>query len=175
MQTQSRRAVLAGLAALALSRRSAMAGEQPLKIVFPFSAGGAADSIARLFAEHLQKRVGRAAIVENLTGAGGRIGAQAVKNSAPDGRTLLFASASQISLQPHLFSSLGYDPFVDFVPVSQVVTVDLALAISSQLPVRSTSELIAWIRANPSQAICGSPGKGLRRISFAPSLAGSSA
>jgi tripartite-type tricarboxylate transporter receptor subunit TctC len=160
MQTHSRRAVLAGFTALALSSRSAIAGEQPLKIVFPFSAGGSGDSIARLFAEHLQTRLGRAVIVDNRAGASGRIGAQSVKNAAPDGGTLLFGSASQFSLQPHLFLSLGYDPFVDFVPVSQVVTVDLALAVSSQLPVHSTNELIAWIKANPAQAIYGSPGAG---------------
>jgi tripartite-type tricarboxylate transporter receptor subunit TctC len=158
MQIHSRRTVLAGIAAL--SARPAIAREQPLKIVFPFSPGGSADSIARLFAEQLQMRSGRAVIVDNRAGAGGRIGAQAVKNAAPDEATLLFASASQFSLQPHLFLSLGYDPFVDFVPVSQVVTVDLALAVSGQLPICSTGELIAWIKANPGQAIYGSPGAG---------------
>jgi tripartite-type tricarboxylate transporter receptor subunit TctC len=160
MQIHSRRAVLAGFAALTLSSRSAIARDQPLKIVFPFSPGGSADSIARLFAEHLQTRLGRAVIVDNRAGAGGRIGAQAVKNAAPDEETLLLASASQFSLQPHLVLSLGYDPFVDFAPVSQVVTVDLALAVNSQLPVRSTTELIAWIKANPARAIYGSPGAG---------------
>ena len=133
MQIHSRRAVLAGFAALALPSRLAIARDQPpLKIVFPFSPGGSADAIARLFAEQLQARLGRAVIVDNRAGAGGRIGAQAVKNAAPDEDTLLFASASQISLQPHLFLSLGYDPFVDFLPISQVVTVDLALAVSGR-------------------------------------------
>jgi tripartite-type tricarboxylate transporter receptor subunit TctC len=160
MQAYSRRAALAGLAAIALSPRSVAAAAQPLKIVFPFSPGGSADSIARLFAEHLQTRLGRSVIVDNHAGAGGRIGAQVVKNAAPDEETLLFASASQFTLQPHLFLHLGYDPFADFVPVSQTVTVDLALAVSSQLPVRSLNELIAWIKANPDRAIYGSPGAG---------------
>jgi tripartite-type tricarboxylate transporter receptor subunit TctC len=160
MQIHSRRAMLAGFAALALSSRSTIARDQPLRIVFPFSPGGSGDAIARLFAEHLQTRLGRAVIVDNRAGAGGRIGAQAVKNSSPEEETLLFASASQFSLQPHLFSNLGYDPFSDFAPVSQVATIDLALAVSSQLPVRSVSELIAWIKANPARAIYGSPGAG---------------
>jgi len=160
MPIHSRRAVLAGFAALALSSRSAFTREQPLKVVFPFSPGGSGDAIARLFAKHLQTRLGRAVIVDNRAGAGGRIGAQAVKNAAPDEEILLFASASQFSLQPHLFQSLGYDPFFDFVPVSQVVTIDLALAVNSQLPVRSVGELIAWIKANPVRAIYGSPGAG---------------
>jgi tripartite-type tricarboxylate transporter receptor subunit TctC len=160
MQICSRRAVLTGLAGLALSSWSATAREQSLKVVFPFSPGGSGDAIARLFAERLQTRLGRAVIVDNRAGAGGRIGAQAVKNAAPDEETLLFASASQFSLQPHLFPNLGYDPFVDFVPVSQAATIDLALAVNSQLPVRSVGELIAWIKANPDRAIYGSPGAG---------------
>jgi tripartite-type tricarboxylate transporter receptor subunit TctC len=159
MQLYSRRAVLAGLSALALPL-SAVAGDRPLKIVFPFAPGGSGDSIARLFAEQLHARFGRVAIVENLAGAGGRIGAQAVKNAVSREETLLFASASQFSLQPHLFKSLGYDPEVDFVPVSQVMTVDLALAVSGKLPIRSTGELIDWIKANPAQAVYGSPGAG---------------
>jgi tripartite-type tricarboxylate transporter receptor subunit TctC len=160
MQSHSRRAVLAGFAALAVSPRSATAREQPLRIVFPFSPGGSADSIARLFAEQLQVRLGRAVIVDNRVGAGGRIGAQAVKNAAADEETLLFASASQFSLQPHLFLNLGYDPLVDFIPLSQVVTVDLVLAVNNQLPVRSTGELIAWFKENPARAVYGSPGAG---------------
>jgi len=159
MQLYSRRAVLAGLSALALPL-SAVAAARPLKIVFPFASGGSGDSIARLFAERLHARFGRVAIVENLVGAGGRIGVQAVKNAVPGDETLLFASASLFSLQPHLFKNLGYDTELDFVPVSQVMTVDLALAVSGKLPIRSTRELIDWIKANPAQAVYGSPGAG---------------
>jgi len=78
--------------------------------VFPFAPGGSGDSIARLFAEQIHTRFGKVTIVENLAGAGGRIGAQAVKNAAPDDEMLLFASASQFTLQPYLFKSLSYDP-----------------------------------------------------------------
>ena len=161
MQNHSRRGVLTSFAALALPSRFAIARDQsPLKLVFPFSPGGSADAIARLFAEQLQARLDRAVIVDNRAGAGGRIGAQAVKNAARDDEALLFASASRISLQPHLFLNLGYDPFVDFAPISQVVTVDLALAVSGQLPVRSIAELIDWMQADPARAVYGSPGTG---------------
>ena len=161
MQIHSRRGVLAGFTALALPSRFAIARDRSsLRLVFPYSPGGSADAIARLFAEQLQMRLGRAVIVDNRAGAGGRIGAQAVKNAAPDDETLLFASASQMSLQPHLFRNLGYDPFIDFVPVSQVVTVDLALAVSGQLPVHSIAELVNWMKADPARAVYGSPGTG---------------
>jgi tripartite-type tricarboxylate transporter receptor subunit TctC len=159
MQVHSRRAILAGLSALALPL-PAVAGDRPLKIVFPFAPGGSADSIARLFAEQLHTKLGRVTIVENLAGAGGRIGAQAVKNAAPGEETLLLASASQFSLQPHLFRTLGYDPELDFAPLSQVMTVDLALAVSGKLPIHSAHELIDWMKANPAQAVFGSPGAG---------------
>jgi tripartite-type tricarboxylate transporter receptor subunit TctC len=159
MQLYSRRAILAGFSALALPL-PVIAADQPLKIVFPFAPGGSADSIARLFAEQLHTRLGKAAIVENLAGAGGRIGARAVKNAAPGEETVLFASASQFTLQPHLFRSLGYDAERDFVPLSQVMTVDLALAVSGKLPIHSPHELIDWMKANPAQAVYGSPGAG---------------
>jgi tripartite-type tricarboxylate transporter receptor subunit TctC len=159
MQLCSRRAILGGLSALALPL-PAIASDRPLKIVFPFAPGGSGDSIARLFAEQLHTRFGKVAIVENLAGAGGRIGVQAVKNAAPSEETVLFASASQFTLQPHLFRSLGYDAERDFVPLSQVMTVDLTLAVSGKLPVHSAHELIDWMKANPAQAVYGSPGAG---------------
>lgn len=159
MQLCSRRAILGGLSALALPL-PAIASDRPLKIVFPFAPGGSGDSIARLFAEQLHTRFGKVAIVENLAGAGGRIGVQAVKNAAPGEETVLFASASQFTLQPHLFRSLGYDAERDLVPLSQVMTVDLALAVSGKLPIHSAHELIDWVKANPAQAVYGSPGAG---------------
>jgi tripartite-type tricarboxylate transporter receptor subunit TctC len=161
MQLHSRRAVLAGLVGLAFGSRLASAVEQPaLKIVFPFSAGGFADALARLFAGRLSGKLGRAVIVDNHAGAGGRLGAQTVKDALPNGETLLFASASQISLQPHLFRDLGYEPFRDFFPVSQVATVDLALAVSATVPVDSVAGLIGWMKADPARAVYGSPGTG---------------
>jgi tripartite-type tricarboxylate transporter receptor subunit TctC len=131
-----------------------------LRIVFPFSAGGAADSVARLIAEHLQNSLGGPVIVENIPGAGGRIGARAVKDAAPNGTTLLFASFSQMTLQPHIYGDLGYDPFADFVPISQTVKSEMALAVSGHIPAHSIKELIAWFKANPTQALYGSPGIG---------------
>jgi tripartite-type tricarboxylate transporter receptor subunit TctC len=160
VQTLTRRAVLAGFAACPLLPRPAIAHGQALRIVFPFAPGGSADSVARLFAEQLQTKLGSAVIVENRAGAAGRIGAQAVKESPPDGSVLLFGSGSQFVLQPHIQTSLGYDPFVDFIPISQVISFDVAMAVSSQLPIRSVKELIEWIKANPAQAVYGSPGIG---------------
>lgn len=160
MQTYSRRIIVAGLAAsLAWSRRGT-AQDQTLKIVFCFSAGGAADGIARLLADHLRGSLGRPVIVENIVGAGGRIGARAVKDAPPNGSKLLFASNSQMALQPHIYRDLGYDAFDDFIPISQTVKSEVAFAVSGQSPLHSIKDLVAWLKANPSQAVYGSPGIG---------------
>lgn len=160
MQTISRRGVLAGFAALALSSACAIAQDHTIKIIYPFAAGGTGDAVARLIAEHLQSGLAVPVIVENKVGAGGRIGAQAVKQAGPDGATLLFAVAAQFTIQPHLYANLGYDPFADFVPISQAVRFDLGFAVSSTLAVRSIPELVAWLKAHPEHATYGSPGTG---------------
>jgi tripartite-type tricarboxylate transporter receptor subunit TctC len=108
----------------------------------------------------MQKSLGRAVIVENRPGAGGRIGLRAVKEAAPDGTTLLFAPVALFAVHPHVYANLGYDPLVDLLPITQVVKFDLALAVGGKLPVRSLPELVAWLKANPEQATFGSPGAG---------------
>jgi tripartite-type tricarboxylate transporter receptor subunit TctC len=160
MHTLSRRLVWSGLALAALWPVAAGAQEQTLKIVFPFSAGSSADSVARMLADHMQKSLGRPVIVENRTGAGGRVGARAVKEAAPDGATLLFSNGGTVTVQPHVYANLGYDPLADLLPLTQVVKFDLALVVSGKLPVSSVPELVAWLRANPEQATFGSPAVG---------------
>jgi tripartite-type tricarboxylate transporter receptor subunit TctC len=158
----SRRAILAGAGSVTLSQLvfPGFAQEQALKIIMPYAAGGSSDSVARLIAERLQASLGRSVIVENRTGAGGRIGLIGVKQAAPDGATLLFAAGSQIFLQPHLESNIGYEPFADLLPITQVMKFDQALAVGPQTPAKSVQELVAWVRANPDHTVYGSPGVG---------------
>jgi tripartite-type tricarboxylate transporter receptor subunit TctC len=160
MHTVSRRAALAGLAFFALWPGPAGAQEQTLKIVLPFAAGGSADAVARMLADHMQKSLGRPVIAENRPGAGGRIGLRAVKEAAPDGATLLLTAGGPLTIHPHVYPNLGYDPLVDLLPITQVIKFDLALAVSGKLPVRSLPELVAWLKANPEQGTFGSPGAG---------------
>jgi tripartite-type tricarboxylate transporter receptor subunit TctC len=160
MHAVSRRAALAGLAFFALWPGPAGAQEQTLKIILPFTASGSASGVVRMLADHLQKSLGRAVIVENRPGAGGRIGVRAVKEAASDGATLLFTAAGAITVHPHVYPNLGYDPLVDLLPITQVLKFDLALAVSGKLPVRSLPELVAWLKANPEQATFGSPAVG---------------
>jgi tripartite-type tricarboxylate transporter receptor subunit TctC len=158
----SRRAILEGVGSVTLSQLvfPGFAQDQALKILMPYAAGGSADSIARLLAERLQVSLDRSVIVESRTGAGGRIGLIAVKQAAPDGATLLFAAGGQIFLQPHLEPNIGYDPFADLLPISQIMKFDQGLAVGPQTPAKSLQELIAWFRSNPNHAVYGSPGAG---------------
>ena len=160
MRMISRRAMLSGTGALALLPAAGRSQDQTIKIVYPFPAGNAADAIARLIADRLHRDLRKAVIVENKSGAGGRIGARAVKDAPADGATLLFAVSSQMTLQPHLYSDVGYDPFVDFTPVSQLMTFEQAVAVPAASPIRSIRELVAWYKANPEQSTFGSPGTG---------------
>lgn len=134
--------------------------QSPLKIVYPFPAGGTGDAVARIFAEYLQKSLGRPVIVENKTGAGGRIGVVAAKDAPADGSVLLFTATGQLAIQPHVIVSPGYDPIIDFLPIAEIASSELALAVTAKSDVRSVQDLVAWIKSNPDQATFASAGAG---------------
>jgi tripartite-type tricarboxylate transporter receptor subunit TctC len=161
----NRRALMAYTAAAAAmtspaGRALAQVSGQTMRIVFPFTAGGSGDALARLLADKLRIGLDETVIVDNRTGAAGRIGVQAVKTAAPDGKTLLLTPIAPVAIYQHVYSNLGYDPIKDLAPVSQVSTMDFALAVGPDLPVKSVKDLVAWCKANPSQANYGTPGAG---------------
>jgi tripartite-type tricarboxylate transporter receptor subunit TctC len=148
------------LASLLPLRARAQVVEQPIRIIFPYAAGGSGDALARLVAERMRVTLGRPVIVEERTGGAGRIGVMAVKNAAADGNTLLMTPIATMVVFQHVYKSLGYDPFTDFTPVSQLTTFDFALAVGAQVPARSLTELVAWVKADPARAAFGGPGAG---------------
>jgi len=151
-------AVCAAWAALAVpAPASAQVGAEPIRIVFPFAAGGSGDALARLLAEHLRTALGQPVIVENRTGAQGRIGVQAVKAAAGDGKTVLLTPVAPMSVYAHVYKALAYDPVADFQPVAQVATFDFALAVGPQVPAKSLKELVEWVKADPGRGSYGTP------------------
>jgi tripartite-type tricarboxylate transporter receptor subunit TctC len=154
------RAMLAAVMMLALTPAHAQVAEQPIRIIFPFAAGGSGDGLARLIADKMRIGLNRPVIVESRTGAAGRIGVQAVKAAAPDGNTLLITPIAPMAIYQHVYPSLDYDPIADFVPVSQVVTFDFGVAVGPQVAATSLKELVAWAKANPTQANYGIPAAG---------------
>jgi tripartite-type tricarboxylate transporter receptor subunit TctC len=138
----------------------AQIGAEPIRIIFPFAAGGSGDALARLLAEHLRTTLNLPVIVENRTGAQGRLGVQAVKAAAPDGKTLLLTPVAPMSVYQHVYKSLAYDPIADFQPLSQIATFDFALAVGPQVPAKSLKELVDWVKANPAEGSYGIPAAG---------------
>ncbi len=150
---------LAGLPALS-TQLVAQATSTPVKIVFPFAAGGGGDALSRLVAERLAPALNRSVIVENRTGADGRIGIQSVKAAAPDGDTLLLTTGPTMWLMALVHKAPGYDPFKDFEPVSHLAAFEFCIAVANTTGLTSVKALADWARANPDKATYGLPGVG---------------
>jgi tripartite-type tricarboxylate transporter receptor subunit TctC len=138
----------------------AQVGEQPIRIIFPFAPGGSGDTVARLIASKMSDALQRPVIVENRTGADGRIGVRAVKEAAPDGDTLLLTPIAPMAIYQHVYAHLDYDPIADFAPLSQLGTFDFGIAVGPQLNVKTLKDLVDWAKANPSDANYAIPGAG---------------
>lgn len=132
----------------------------PLRIIVGYAPGGATDRVARIVGDKLGARLGVPVIVENKSGAGGRLAAQQVKATPANQNVLMLANPAVMVVAPLVFKDNGYDAERDFVPVSHVNTYDFALAVSPSLPVRNLSELLEWLRAHPQQANFGVPATG---------------
>ena len=153
-----RRTVLfGGAAALAAGRASAQA---VTRVVFPFGAGGGGDTLCRVLTEDIRAATGRGTIVENRTGADGRIGINSVRTAAPDGTTFLVTTGPTMWLMPLVHPSPGYDPVRDFEPVGQLALFDFCVAVANETGIRSMSDLAAWVRTNPGRASYAIPGAG---------------
>ena len=151
----TRRDLILGGAALALSRGlAAQTTVKTVRIIVPFPAGGGTDVLARLVADKMRGQYAPAVIVENRVGASGRTGVEAVKNAEPDGTTLLFTPDFLMTVYPHSFRKLSYDPLKDFVPVAVIASSGLAFAAGPGLPaeIKTLKEYLDWAKANPKQA-----------------------
>lgn len=157
------RAALAGLIGLLWAFGTVAQGTEayparPVTIVVPFPAGGSADLNARTVAERLSAALGQPFIVENKAGASGNVGTAFAAKAAPDGYTLLMSNSGALTVNPHLFAQVGYDPLKDFVPISLSVKISNLLLIHPSLPVRSLAELIAYVKAHPGTFYAHSSG-----------------
>ncbi|HEX2543746.1 MAG TPA: Bug family tripartite tricarboxylate transporter substrate binding protein [Ramlibacter sp.] len=151
-------------ALLAAVGRDAFAQAQieTTKIITGFAAGGTSDTICRRVAQKLQGDFAKTAVVENRTGAGGQIAVTAVKAAAPDGATILQTPTSILTIYPHIYKKLPYEPLADLTPVSLGCVFDFGLAVGPTVPatVRSVGDFVAWVKANPAAGNFGSPAAG---------------
>jgi len=132
----------------------------PLRIVVGYAPGGATDRVARIVGDKLQTKLGVNVVVENKTGAGGRLAAQQVKATPPNQNVIMVANPAVMVIAPLVFKDNMYDPERDFVPVSHVNDYEFALSVATAVPVRELSHLLAWMRANPEKANFGVPATG---------------
>lgn len=148
----------------ALAPLSALAqGIEQVKIYYGFPPGSSGDTVARRVGERLagSAYTRNAAVVDNKPGAGGRIALEALKSAPADGSVLALAPVSALSIYPHIYSKLNYDP-KDFAPVSIAAIAHHGLAVGPLVPasVKTVQDFLAWAKANPKDANFGSPGAG---------------
>ncbi len=166
MTIQRRSLIKAGVGAAApfmlgsLRAQEANYPSAPVKIIVPFTAGGAADLLTRRLAERLQARLGQSWTVENRTGAGGNIGMEAVKNATPDGHTICSATIGTLSINQFLFAKMPYDPVADYAYVSTIWENCNVFVVPLSNPARTVSEFLEWGRRKSQGVSFGSAGVG---------------
>jgi len=161
-------------ATLALSLAATMAGsamaqawpQKPIKIIVPYTVGGASDITARLIADRLSIKFGQPVTVDNRPGASGIIGTDAVAKAAPDGYTLAFVASSHV-VNKALFPAIPFDPIKDFAPITQTANVQLVMVVPATLGVNSVADFIAMAKAKPGQLSYASSGAGSNPQFFA--------
>ena len=143
--------VAIGLALAATAASAQPYPSKPITIVVPFGAGSGTDSIARIIGQYLQNALNQSVVIENKVGASGVLAATYVARAAPDGYTLLMATNSTHSANPHLFKSLSYDPVKDFAPVARAGSYVFMLVVNPAVPARTLPEFVAYAKANPGK------------------------
>ena len=133
---------------------------RPIRIIVPFPAGGIADLYARLIGTRVAEAWGQPVVVENRTGAGGNIGADAVAKSPPDGYTLAMGSLGTHAVNVSLFAKMPYDPVRDFAPIAHVLEAEGLLVVHPSVTAQSVPELIGLLRAKPGTMTYASAGMG---------------
>ncbi len=165
--------LISGIIAPLIVASSALAQEypnRPIRIVVPFSAGGAVDGPTRAIAQQLSKQMGQQVIVENKPGAGATIGTDQVAKSAPDGYTLLLASQTN-AISASLYSKLPFDPIEDFVPISLLGREPGVLVVHPSFPGKTAQEFVASVKDRPGKVDYASSGNGSGQHLFMAMLA----
>src|SRR5712691_6511948 len=133
---------------------------RPIRILVPIPPGGAPDTSARLIAQVLQEAHGWPIVIENRTGANGNIAAAEVAKAAPDGYTLLLGADSGITINPHVYAKLSFDPLKDLLPVASVATNQFMLSLNPQVPAKTFQEFIDYARKTKPPLPYASGGNG---------------
>jgi tripartite-type tricarboxylate transporter receptor subunit TctC len=154
-------AVTAAVWSLVPAAGQAAYPDRPITLIVPFAPGGPTDIIARILATSLSQSLGQQVIVDNRGGAAGNIGMGMAARANPDGYTLLLTSTA-IAVNTALFKNLPYDPFKDFVPISELVAAPNVLIVHPESGINSVADLVARVKAEPNTFNYASPGAGTK-------------
>ena len=147
--------VLAGSALVPASAAAQDFPSRTIKLVVPFTAGSATDTLARVLGQKLSASQGWTVVIENMAGASGQTAASNVARAAPDGHTVFVTSNTTHAANQNLFKKLSYDPIGDFAPITRLGDITLALALHPSIPANNVRELIAYGKANPGKLSFG--------------------
>src|SRR5215212_1800167 len=134
---------------------------RPVTIMVPLAAGSGMDVLVRLYADKLSQNLGKPVIVENRPGASLMLAANAVAQSPPDGHTLLVSTSSAMAINLTLFKQVTYDPDRDFIPISLYVKSPFILVVNPDVPAKTVSDLIRYVKENQGKLSYSSPGAGV--------------
>ncbi|HSV81784.1 MAG TPA: tripartite tricarboxylate transporter substrate binding protein [Ramlibacter sp.] len=155
-------AALATCAAITMPAQAQTWPAKPVRWIVPFGAGGTADATARLIAQRLSDRWGQQVVVDNKPGANTAIGALDAARAAPDGYTLFQAINSTLTINPHTFAKLPYDPVRDFTSIGLIASVPLIFVANDTLPVKTMQEFIALAKKQPGMLTVGGGSVGMQ-------------
>ena len=133
---------------------------KPIHLIIPTAPGGLMDVAARVAADYLGKALGQRLIIENRSGSGGNIGAEAVVKAEPDGYTLGLIQLGNVAVNPHVYTDMTFDPLTDLVPVAPVTSSAIFVVANADVPAKDLRELIALAKREPGKLTYGSSGQG---------------
>ena len=133
---------------------------RPIRLVVPYTAGGGADTVARIVTRRVGEAIGQTIVIENRGGAGAILGTDMVAKAEPDGYTLLLGQSGPISINPAVYKDLRYDPVRDFAPITMTTAYPYILAVNAKLPVKSLQEFVALAKRQPGAMNYGTTGVG---------------
>lgn len=163
MRTCIRVAVAIAALVTLVSHRPALADDypsRPVTLIAPWPAGGAVDTLCRIFAAKLTDRLGKTVVVENRPGAGSVLGVAATARAAPDGYTMVMAGSASLATTVTIYKKLPYDPMKEFAPLALITRIPFVLVVNPSLPVKSVRELIALAKKDPGRLSYASGGPG---------------
>jgi tripartite-type tricarboxylate transporter receptor subunit TctC len=160
-------AAVAAMASMPGASRAQDYPNKPIRLIIATAAGGLMDVAARVAADSLDKSLGQRLVIENRSGSGGNIGAEAVAKADPDGYTLGLVQIGNVAINPYVYPDMSFDPFTDLVPVAPLTSSAILVVANAKVPANNLSELIVLAKREPGKLSYGSSGNGT-----APHLAG---